>query len=166
MLYVHVCVCIHTLGGVGWEPPPRGPHWDLLANLTKIIITFINYCNIIFILTKTPHSKVASRCKVFPISFFFFVSNQNSTSYYTIYTDIQIQCAKLRLAPNMPCISLVIYNSRTAVPFMWGSLRLAPINIIYGLRAFVSSMWGSLRLAPIILVTMFEHHWGEPSLET
>ena len=22
---------IHTLGGVGWEPPPRGPHWDLLA---------------------------------------------------------------------------------------------------------------------------------------
>ena len=19
------------LGGVGWKPPPRGPHWDLLA---------------------------------------------------------------------------------------------------------------------------------------
>ena len=21
----------HTLGGVGWEPPPGGSHWDLLA---------------------------------------------------------------------------------------------------------------------------------------
>ena len=50
-------------------------------------------------------------------------------------------------------IYINIYNSRTALPFMWGSLRLAPINIIiYGLRAFVSSMWGSLRLAPIMVV--------------
>ena len=25
----------HTLGGVDWEPPPRGPYWDLLANYTR-----------------------------------------------------------------------------------------------------------------------------------
>ena len=27
-------LCTHTLGGVGWELPPRGPHWDLLT--TKV----------------------------------------------------------------------------------------------------------------------------------
>ena len=99
MLYVHVCVCIHTLGGVGWEPPTRGPHWDLLANLTKIITTLlvfhfkINYCNIIFILTKTPHIKVASRCKVFPISFFLFQikSKQYFILYYRVDASIMSQ---------------------------------------------------------------------------
>ena len=36
----HVSTCnfsiyTHTLGGVDWERPPRGPHWDLLANYTR-----------------------------------------------------------------------------------------------------------------------------------
>ena len=35
-------LCTHTLGGVGWEPPPRGPRWDL------------------------PATARAGRCKVFP----------------------------------------------------------------------------------------------------
>ena len=25
---------MHTLGGEGWEPPPCGPHWDLLGILS------------------------------------------------------------------------------------------------------------------------------------
>ena len=32
----------HTLGGVDWAPPPRGPHWDLLANYTHSIETLSN----------------------------------------------------------------------------------------------------------------------------
>ena len=27
-------LCTHAIGGVGWELPPRGPHWDLLT--TKV----------------------------------------------------------------------------------------------------------------------------------
>ena len=54
MLYVHVCVCIHTLGGVGWEPPPRGPHWDLLANLTTTVISKLIIV-ILFLYLQTLH---------------------------------------------------------------------------------------------------------------
>ena len=67
--------------------------------------------------------KVASRCKVFPISFF-------SNLYYT---DIQIQCAKLRLAPNMPCISLVIIiGASLSEPHINGTAMREFYIIYYG----------------------------------
>ena len=57
-------------------------------------------------------------------------------------------------ASSLLIIIYIIYihinTARIEVPFMWGSLRLAPINL-YGLRTAVPFMWGSLRLAPIII---------------
>ena len=37
-------LCTHTLGGVGWEPPPRGQHWDLLcAQLVHAMLCSVSY---------------------------------------------------------------------------------------------------------------------------
>ena len=55
-LFVY-CIHTHTLGGVEWEPPPRGPHWDLRS---YIIDYSIYFC----VSQKLIH--VAGRCKVFP----------------------------------------------------------------------------------------------------
>ena len=54
----HTLFCIHTLGGVGWEPPPRGPHWDLLAIALDFTFTTHRHSIILYI---------ASRCEAFPI---------------------------------------------------------------------------------------------------
>ena len=52
MLYVHVCVCIHTLDGVGWEPPPppRGPCRDLLAMDCRYNELVGAKCSLLFII--------------------------------------------------------------------------------------------------------------------
>ena len=41
---------MHTLGGVGWEPPPRGPHWDLLVQ--TMILADAKCSQLIFISVK------------------------------------------------------------------------------------------------------------------
>ena len=40
-----------------------------------------------------------------------------------------------------PLIYIYIYNSRTAVPFMWGSLRLAPIIRAQCLKSTYRRLW-------------------------
>ena len=75
MLFQHT----HTLGGVGWEPPPRGPHWDLipitvetLAYMYKIYPALLDY-SLVLVPTIMPpkfsksfQNTIAMKCKVFP----------------------------------------------------------------------------------------------------